>query len=145
VSTPEPGQAKRPLPVVTPRSHAFWHGGADGHLHIGQCQQCGFYSHPPLPYCPRCHADGVTAVPVSGVGSVYSFTIERYTWLPDLPAPYVVAEVELVEQDGLRLLTTIVDCNPDDVTIGMRVAVSFIRQSDVFFPVFRPLHRDGQS
>jgi hypothetical protein len=46
-------------------------------------------------------------------------------------------------EEGPRLLTLIVDCDPDLVTIGMPVVVDFVNQErndhEVFaIPVFRP-------
>ena len=73
---------------------------------------------------------------VSGIGTVWSFTLNRYQWAPSLPPPYVLAEVELDEQPELRLLTAIVDC--DDVSIGMRVRVQFEPVGDAWVPVFAP-------
>jgi uncharacterized OB-fold protein len=127
----------RPEPTVTERSAAFWTGGAEGELRIARCQNCGWYAHSPLPVCPRCRRVEIRAEPVSGKGTVWSFTVNRYPFSPIEP-PYVVALVELVEQAGLRLLTNVVGCDPDDVRIGMPVHVVFARVGDAFVPVFTP-------
>jgi uncharacterized protein len=76
---------------------------------------------------------------LSGRGVVYAYTVNRYQWLPDMEPPYVVAEVDLVEQDGLRLMTNIVDCPLDEVRMGMEVQVVFARHDDVYIPLFRPV------
>jgi uncharacterized OB-fold protein len=128
----------RPEPVVTERSAAFWTGGAQGELRIARCQHCGWYAHPPLPVCPRCRRMEIRAEPVSGMGTVWSSTVNRYRFNPSIEPPYVVALVELVEQPGLRLLTNVVGCDPDDVRIGMPVHVVFERAGDAFVPVFTP-------
>jgi uncharacterized OB-fold protein len=128
----------RPPPTITERSAAFWEGGADGELRIARCQDCGWYVHPPLPVCPRCRRLEIRAEAVSGRGTVWSFTVDRYPFSAHLQPPYVVALVELVEQAGLRLLTNIVGCPPEDVTIGMPVHVVFDQAGDAFVPVFRP-------
>ena len=84
---------------------------------------------------------------MAGTGTVYSFTVNRYQWTPALRPPYVIAEVELDEQPGLRLLTSVVDC--DEVTIGMPVRVRFEPASEApdakapdtsgtWIPVFAP-------
>ena len=49
-----------------------------------------------------------------------------------------VAIVELPEQDGLRLTTNIVGCEPDDVRIGMPVQVTFEEYDGVWLPFFEP-------
>ena len=127
---------ERPAPAVSPRTEAFWTGGAYGTLRITRCQACGYWLHPPLPLCPHCQSREIRAEAVSGTGIVWSYTVNRYPWSPALEPPYVVAEVELDEQPGLRLLTAIVDC--DDVTIGLPVSVRFEPAGDAWVPVFAP-------
>jgi uncharacterized OB-fold protein len=109
--------------VITERTAPFWRGGAVGELRIQRCQDCQWWLHPPLPMCPRCHGRELAPEAVAGTGTVYSFTVNRYQWTPALEPPYVIAEVELDEQPGLRLLTSVVGC--DEVTIGMPVRVRF--------------------
>ncbi|MDQ3106808.1 MAG: OB-fold domain-containing protein, partial [Actinomycetota bacterium] len=60
----------------------------------------------------------------SGHGVVYSFTVPRRGQGPwkDV-APFVVAYVELDE--GPRILTNLVDVDPDAVSIGMPVEVTW--------------------
>lgn len=139
---------KRPSPVITERTAAFWRGGEAGELRIQRCQNCLWWLHPPLPVCPRCHGRELQPEAVAGTGTVYSFTVNRYQWTPALEPPYVIAEVELDEQPGLRLLTSIVGCGPaglcqqaSEVTIGMPVRVRFEpagEASDTWVPVFTP-------
>jgi uncharacterized OB-fold protein len=125
-----------PIPQITDDNGAFWTGGRDGQLLITRCTSCGFWVHPPSPRCPRCLSDAVEPEAVSGRGTVYSFTINRQAWVPDLEVPFVLAIVELDEQPGLRLMTNIVDGRPDDVEIGMPVEVAFVERGEAFVPVF---------
>ena len=70
---------------------------------------------------------------------MFTFTVNRHTYRPEVPPPYVVALVELDEQPGLRLTTNVVNCHVDEVEIGMRVRVVFERAGDdVWVPVFEP-------
>jgi len=46
--------------------------------------------------------------------------------------------VTIAEQDDVRLTTNIVNCEPDDVTIGMPVRVTFEEREDVWLPLFEP-------
>jgi uncharacterized OB-fold protein len=126
-------------PVPTPRTADFWAAGADGQLRIARCATCGRYQHPPRPVCSGCRGRDVRPEAVSGLGAVWSFTINRYPWVPSMPVPYVVAEIELVEQPGLRLLSNVIGCAVDAVHIGMRVCVCFARAGDAFIPLFRPV------
>jgi hypothetical protein len=59
-----------------------------------------------------------------GKGEIYSFAVVRQA--PDdfkRQIPYVIAQVELDE--GTRLTTQIVNVDPEDVEIGMRVRSCF--------------------
>ena len=122
----------RPLPALTVDNRAFWTGGKRGELLIYRCQECGYYVHPPVRYCPRCESRHVEAEPVSGRASVASFTVNYQKWEPELQVPYVMALVELEEQADVRLVTNIVNCPPEAVTIGMPVHVLFESSADVW-------------
>ena len=59
-------------------------------------------------------------------------------WLPGFPPPYVVCIVEIEEQKGLRITSNLVDCEPDQIRIGMPVRVCFEQVDDVWLPLFAP-------
>ena len=71
-----------------------------------------------------------------------TFTVNHQRVVPDLDPPYVIAIVELPEQEGLRLTTNIVGCEPDEVSFGMPVQVVFEEYPDsrgnVWLPFFEP-------
>ncbi|GAC1409896.1 MAG: hypothetical protein NVS4B6_32370 [Mycobacterium sp.] len=129
------------LPKVDEHNRAFWTGGADGHLMVSRCTQCGLWVSPPAPDCPDC-GGALAAQPVSGRGTVFTYTVNYQPFNPAVPVPYVIAIVELDEQPGLRIASNIVDCEPDSVRIGLPVEVRFERHdvddADVFVPVFAP-------
>lgn len=127
-----------PVPQITDDNAAFWTGGRQGELLITRCTSCGYYLHPPAPRCPQCLSGAIEPQAMTGRGTVYSCTINRQAWVPDLEVPFVLAIVELAEQPGLRLMTNIVGCAPEQVEIGMAVAVEFAERGEVFVPVFRP-------
>jgi uncharacterized protein len=127
-----------PIPQITDENGAFWTGGRDGQLLITRCSACGYWVHPPSPRCPQCFGDAVEPQPVSGRATVYSFTINRQAWSPDLEVPFVLAIVELEEQAGLRLMTNVVGCPVEDVEIGMPVEVTFVARGAASIPHFRP-------
>jgi uncharacterized protein len=126
-----------PTPQITQDNEAFWSGGRDGQLRITRCTRCGYYAHPPSPRCGRCFAEGLEPVAVTGRGYVSTYTINRRAWTPGLEVPYVVAVVELEEQAGLRMLTNIVGCAPEEVAIDMPVEVEFVERGAAFIPTFR--------
>jgi uncharacterized OB-fold protein len=80
-----------------------------------------------------------------GIGVVYTFTINRRAWNPDVRVPYVIAIVELPEQAGLRMTSNVINCEVDDVHIGMPVRVVFERSGEIFVPLFEPVPRSPQS
>ena len=129
----------RLLPRVTATNAHFWQGGRDGELRFLRCDDCGFLIHPPQPICPRCLSKSLAPHAVSGRGEVVAFTINEHAWNPTMPPRYVIAMVGLDEQEGLRLVTNVVGCEPDDVHIGMRVEVEFDQYDEVWLPMFRPL------
>jgi|688.fasta_scaffold961216_2 uncharacterized OB-fold protein len=126
----------RPLPVLDMDNRAFWTGGAQGTLLIAACGDCGYLVHPPTDFCPSCEGRRVAPKAVSGRGTIISLTVNHRAWYPDLPVPYVVALVALEEQEDVRLVSNIVDCDPLAPRIGDRVRVKFEQCEEVFVPLF---------
>jgi uncharacterized protein len=131
----------RRLPVLDDLNRPFWTSGQDGRLRFQRCQDCGYYVHPAGPVCPSCLSRNLSFDPVSGRATVLTYTVNYQPWQPGQDVPYVVAIVGLEEQDGLRLTTNIVNCDPADVTFGMPVAVTFRQVEDVWLPLFEPSGR----
>jgi uncharacterized OB-fold protein len=132
----------RILPKLTDQNRDFWTGGARGELRFWRCQDCGYYIHPPLPMCPRCHSKHMKTEAVSGRANVATFSVNYQPWMPGPELPYVVAIIEIVEQPSVRLMTNIVNCPVDDVKIGMPVRVTFEHHpdpdGDIYIPLFEP-------
>lgn len=129
----------RILPELRPENEEFWTAGSAGELRILRCASCRHYIHPPAPVCPQCLGRQLATEPVCGRAQVLTFTINHQPWIPGFEPPYVIAIVELVEQTGLRLTTNITGCDPDDVSIGMKVRVRFEDAGEgVFLPLFAP-------
>src|SRR5690606_41632961 len=116
-------------------NRAYWTGGASGQLLVERCGTCRSWQHPPTGTCGRCGADAEPE-PVSGRGTVFTFTVNHQQYHPEVPPPYVIAVVELEEQADLRLPTNIVGCPPEAVTIGAAVRVTFEQHGDIHVPVF---------
>ena len=131
----------RLLPKVTPENEHFWRGGAEGELRFLRCRSCAWYLHPPSPICPRCLSRDLSPEALSGRATLHTFTINHQPWYPGLDPPYTVGIVELPEQAGLRLTTNVVNCDPDDVCVGMDLQVVFEEYDDVFLPMFEPVPR----
>ena len=139
-----PAAPARMLPKLDERNRALWTGGFDGQLLIAQCADCGLWVNPPADDCPDC-GGALVAHPASGLGTVFTFTVNYQPFNPAVPVPYVIAIIELDEQAGLRIAANIVDCEPDSVYIGLPVEVRFERHEvddeTIFVPVFAPRAR----
>lgn len=129
----------RPPPAIEPATAAFWHACRDGRLEFRFCPRCEWFIHPPRPICPQCHRTELESRQVSGRGTVHTYTVNHKAWFPGQEVPYIIAIVELEEQRGLRLLSNIVECAPEEVQIGMPVRVQFeVLNDEVALPVFVP-------
>jgi uncharacterized OB-fold protein len=130
----------RPAPEITGHAAPFWAAARDGRLVIQHCPACGHFQHYPRPWCTNCLHEAPEFVESSGEGTIYTFTVIRRSPLPAFAArvPYVLAFVDLDE--GVRLVTNVVDCDPDAVRIGQRVRARFEAIDDEHtIVVFAPL------
>ena len=97
-------------------------GEPTSQLLIERCDACARWVHPATGQCRDCGGP-LVARPVSGRGTVFTYTVNYHPYNPDIPTPYVIAIVELAEQRGLRVAANIVGCEPDSVTCGMPVDI----------------------
>ena len=116
-----------PAPFVQPEIKTFWDATAEGKLLLPKCTECSAVIWFPRPFCPECASTSVEWVQASGKGTVYSFTVNR-RGVADVPAyrgagEYVLAYVELDE--GPRIMTNIVECEPNAVRVGQNVELVF--------------------
>jgi acetyl-CoA acetyltransferase/uncharacterized OB-fold protein len=133
-----PGPASRPLPLVTAETEFFWTSGADGRLRVQECASCAALIHPPQPVCRYCRGHEIRVRAVSGFATLIGFTVSHRFTVGGLPSPYVVAQVALEEDPRVRLTTSAVGCDPEQLRLGMRMEVVFARAEDVWLPLFRP-------
>ena len=63
--------------------------------------------------------------PVSGSGTVKSWTVVRRSFLPGFEVPFVLVDVELSEQPDLRLIGRLLDDPDVNLQIGAAVRVEF--------------------
>jgi len=90
-----------------------------------RCEVCGKTYFPLRKICPNCRREGkLSPIKFAGRGKVYSYSVVRNA--PEgfeIFTPYVIGLVEL--EEGPKLLSQIVDCNPEDVYIGMPLEATF--------------------
>jgi uncharacterized OB-fold protein len=133
---PEP--KPRPAPGADPETEPFWNAVNEGRLLVQRCRSCGTHQLYPRWRCLRCRGQ-VEWVEAGGGGTVYSFTVIRQNFSRSFRhlIPYVVTLVDLDE--GPRVMSNLVGCDPADVRIGMPVRVRFESVSDeASVPLFEP-------
>ncbi len=131
---------KKPIPVTQPWSMEFWKGTKQGKLLIQECKDCTNKIFYPRKYCPDCWSANLGWSEASGKAKVYCFTVTMDMVEPKFMAdlPYVLAMVDL--EEGIRMMTRIVECAPEEVKIGMDVKVTFEDITDEHaLPMFRPV------
>lgn len=109
------------LPRYSPEAEPFWDGLRNGEVRIQQCSECNTYQFYPRPLCVSCWSKDIEWKTIDAAGVVYSYTVPGFAPHPSFKErlPYIVALVDL--DVGVRMMTNIVDCDPDDVRIGMSV------------------------
>ncbi len=128
----------KPIPVPTTETRPYWEAARKHVLLLPRCQDCNNTFFYPRLRCPNCFSDRITWVEASGKGQVYTFTIVRRASEPfTKDTPYNVAFVLL--EEGVKMLTNIVDCPLDKLQVGMPVEVCFDDVSEeISLPKFRP-------
>ena len=109
---------KIPAPLVLPETQTYWTAADEGRLLIKRCNSCGKVHHYPRDVCPHCMSADTTWQDALGTGTVYSFST-----MGTGEAAYTLAYVTLDE--GVTLMTNLVDCDPKAVRIGDKVKVVF--------------------
>ena len=122
----ELGPSGLPVPPPNPNleTQRFWDATAEGRLELPRCDNCGHVVWYPRQRCDQCGSTSVTWFEASGRGTVYSCTVTRRipgSWRA--AAPFVLAYVEL--EEGPRVVTNIVGCDPETVHIGQAVQAVF--------------------
>jgi uncharacterized OB-fold protein/acyl dehydratase len=134
--------ALRPRPAISQDTAFFWEGAKRGELLIQRCSTCGTLRHPPGPMCPVCNSLEWTTIAATGRGEVYSFVVYHYPEVPPFEAPYVVVLVQL--EEGVRLVSNLIEIDPSDVRIGQAVEVRFVAvDEELTLPMFVPAGGGG--
>jgi len=119
----------KPLPRPDAISQGYWDAAVRHELAIQRCDHCGWFTHPPDVVCANCLSPdpSFSFVPVSGRGTIRSWTVMRDAFLPGFrgDVPWVVVDVELEEQAGLSLISRLVDGADADIALVRPVRVVF--------------------
>jgi uncharacterized OB-fold protein len=128
----------RPLPEPTPISQPYWDGLANGQVTLQQCKDCNAWVFYPRSHCNNCLSPDLIWKPVSGKGTLYSFTVARRPTAPqfidDMPQLIIVVELE----QGVRMNSVMVNVTADQLSVGMAVKPVFHRQDGATLLYFEP-------
>jgi uncharacterized OB-fold protein len=126
------GAAPRKIagPVVLPEVERFWAAAEDGKLLVKRCRTCGKTHFFPRAICPGCLGDDTEWVESSGKGKIYSYSTSYMG-----ETVWTIAFVALDE--GVTMMTNIVNCQPDAIKVGAPVRVVFQKaDNDQSVPMF---------
>ncbi len=135
----ENARPRTDLPTIEEETKVYWDGAREGNLLLAQCNACGKPHHYPRPICPFCWSDDVVQIQASGRATLYTYST---VFMNDLPPfgerlPYVAAMVDL--EEGPRLATNMIECDPADLEVGMAVELVFLPLTEeISAPFFRP-------
>ena len=126
--------------VYDPIEKAFWRGTSNRQLLIPNCEACLEAHWYPRPICPHCASSRISFKPSNGGGVIYSLTRLRQKGGMSKTIAYIRMD------EGITLLSRIIDDEANAAIIGQRVQLAFEHQENgLDLPVFRPLSPQGQS
>jgi uncharacterized OB-fold protein len=126
-------------PPVSDAAAPFWDATREQQLVLPWCSECDRVVWYPREICPACASSSIDWRPASGRGEVYAVSVHHLPGPGRDPSelPYAVALVALPE--GARLMSNVVNCEPDRVVVGMPVRVAWHPLSDGrHLPFFEP-------
>jgi len=126
----------RPAPSVSRDTQFFWDGISAGELRIQKCD-CGALHHPPMVRCPACGNYDLGYIVSKGRGIVHSKVQPVHPKIPSFEYPLCVGLIEL--EEGTRLLSNVIDIEPDAVETGMQVELVIKEVGGRTLPLFRPV------
>ena len=131
----------KPVPVTQPWSEKFWEGTKQGKLLIQVCNDCKSKIFYPRKFCPECWSGNLGWIEASGKAKIYTFSTAYANVEPKFmdELPYTIAYVDL--EEGVRMMTRIVESKPEDIQFDMDVEVVFQERGDYFLPCFRPIRK----
>ncbi len=135
----EDNKYNKPLPEFRPETKPFWDACKNHELMLPKSKETNEFFFYPRALSPGDDMAEVEWGQASGKAKVWTYSIHHMgpTKAYKGDGPYVVALVET--EEGVKMMTNIVDCNPNDVHVGMDVEVVFDDVTEeVTLPKFKP-------
>lgn len=127
--------------AMDPWTQPFWEAGKSNRLVVPCCRECKIFRLPPLSFCANCHSQAIDWIDHSRQVELYSFTIcQRKVPGGDGAAfVYIPVVVELPEAQRVRLMGNLIEVNPAEIRIGMKLEIDWHPIADGWkYPIFRP-------
>jgi len=136
--------SKGPLPDVEFKEWAsFWEGTRQGEIRLPRCRDCHQFHFYPCWLCPFCHSANIEWEALTSQPRLFSWTYVRRKLNPvmfKLRGPYNMALVEYDEAPGCHFMTNLVECQLEDLYIGMPLEAVFQKIDEkITIPLFRPM------
>ena len=128
----------RPLPRRHGFGAEFYNFCKQHELRFQRCKGCGAWRHVPRDMCAKCGSPQWEWAKSSGKGKVFSWTTVMQPMSPQFAdvVPYSPVVIEL--EEGVRMVSWLMDVAPDDISIGLPVEVVFDDvTAEVTLPKFR--------
>jgi uncharacterized protein len=126
----------RSLPTPSKISQPFWDSCKAERMQLQRCEDCGTYAFYPVYICPECASRNLAWTPVSGRGTIHTFTIAAKSTF-ETKGPLVVALIEL--EEGAMMVSNVETPTPETLRIGAPVHVIYEKVSDdITLPLFKP-------
>ncbi len=115
----------KPLPRGEEQNGEFYQFCKQHELRFQRCSHCGTWRHMPRESCQTCGSFDWSWERSSGRGQVFSWTIIHRALHPGFAEelPYAVVIVEM--EEGVRLVTHVLDIPMDELRVGLPVEVVF--------------------
>jgi uncharacterized OB-fold protein len=129
---------KRPLPRRRGMAGEFYEYCKKHELRFQRCTDCGTWRHVPRDMCAKCGSFNWAWTQSSGKGKLFSWTTVMQPMLPQFAdrVPYSPVVIEMDE--GVRILSELVDVPNEELRLGLPVEVAFDDVTpEVTLPKFR--------
>ena len=131
------GDFDKPMPIPTPTTQPFWDALAEHRISIQYSPSAQRYVFYPRVLAPGTLADDLEWREISGAASLYTFTVAYRPVAPHFAGdvPQLLAVVQWDE--GPRFSTEIVNADPTELEIGMRLNPVFYDYPDAGVTMLR--------
>jgi uncharacterized OB-fold protein len=128
-----------PPPMADGITLPWWQAAAEHRLLVQRCGSCGHSQLPPSPICSECRSEDTGWHEVSGRGELYTYTVVHRPIAAGQELPYVIGVISLEGSGGVRMISNIVEVDPESLSVGMPLEVAWEDMSDdLAIPRFRP-------